>query len=178
MKETAEELAAMQELLDASHARSGEHLTSIFTSDRTLRASEIAGLMTGMRVLAVSTVTARAEPRISGVDGHFLHARWVFTSSGTSAKARHLRARPATSVAYIEGEELAVYCHGQVEFLEPGHTGFDEVEEHLVAHYGESPTAWGPSIVYCRVRPTWMVGYAFRRGELLSSRGVPEEPRG
>lgn len=178
MNETAEELAWLDDLLDASYARSGEHLTSIFTPDRTLRASEVAGLMTGMRVLAVSTVTAHGEPRVSGVDGHFLNARWVFTSSGTSAKARHLRARPATSVAYIEGEEVGIYCHGQVEFLTPEHPDFEAVEAQLVGHYGQSPSVWGPSIVYCRVRPTWMVGYTFRRADVLASRGVPEEARG
>jgi hypothetical protein len=177
VKETPEQLVRLQELLDASHARSGEHLTGIINEDRTLRASEIAGLLTGMRVLAVSTVTAQCQPRISGVDGHFLNARWVFTSSGTSAKARHLRVRPATSVAYIDGEEMAVYCHGRVEFLTPEHTDFAAIEEHLTAHYGSSPSSWGPEIVYCRVQPTWMVGYAFQRSRVLAANGVPEESR-
>ena len=177
MKESEADLHSLQQLLDDSHARSGEHLTGIINADRTLRASEIAGLMTGMRVLAVSTVTAHGEPRISGVDGHFLHARWVFTTSGTAMKARHLKARPATSVAYIDGEDMAVYCHGQVEFLTPEHPDFAAIEEHLVAHYDSSPSSWGPDIVYCRVRPTWMIGYAFRRSDLLTAHGVPEEPR-
>jgi hypothetical protein len=177
VKETPDELAALQSLLDDSHARSGGHLTGIINADRTLRASEIAGLLTGMRVLAVSTVTANGEPRISGVDGHFLHGHWVFTTAGDAAKARHLAARPATSVAYIDGEDIAVYCHGQVEFLTPDLADFAAIEEHLVAHYGSSPSSWGPSIVYCRVRPTWMVGYAFQRTQILARHGVSEEPR-
>lgn len=177
MNETAEELRDLQSLLDISHARSGEHLTGIINADRTLRATELAGLLTGMRVLAVSSVTANGEPRISGVDGHFLSARWVFTTSGTAAKARQLKARPATSVAYIDGEDIAVYCHGRVEFLTPEHPDFAGVEDHLVAHYGSSPSSWGPSIVYCQVRPTWMVGYAFKRSEILAKYGVAEEPR-
>ncbi len=177
MKETPDELAELQQLLDTSHARSGEHLTGIINEDRTLRASEIAGLMTGMRVLAVATTTAAGEPRISGVDGHFLHGRWVFTTSGTAVKARHLKARPATSVAYIDGEEVAVYCHGHVDFLTPAHPEFAEVEAYLTDHYGSSPSSWGPEIVYCRVRPTWMVGYAFQRSRILAERGVAEEPR-
>lgn len=177
MRETPAELAELQRLLDDSHARAGEHLTGIISADRTLRASEICGLMTGMRVLAVATVTAHGEPRISGVDGHFLHGRWVFTTSGTAAKTRHLRARPATSVAHIDGEDVAVYCHGRAEPLTPDHPDFAGVEEHLVAHYGSSPTSWGPDIAYFRVQPSWMVGYAWRRSELLARAEVAEEPR-
>ena len=62
---------------------SSEHLRSIVTEgERTLDAAQTAAVLTGMRTLAVSTVTAAGEPRVSGEDGHFLHARWVFTTSG------------------------------------------------------------------------------------------------
>jgi pyridoxine/pyridoxamine 5'-phosphate oxidase len=52
-----------------------------------------------VRTLNLATVTAGGEPRISAVDGHFLHARWVFSTSVTSAKARHILARPAVSAS-------------------------------------------------------------------------------
>ncbi len=129
-----------------------------------------------MRVLAVATTTAEGEPRISAVDGHFLHGRWVFTTSGSAAKVRHLRARPAVSAACVEGEEVAIFTHGRVEFLESGHEDFDEIAGHLTTHYGSSPFSWGESIVLCRVDPTWMVGYAFQRAQVLEARGV--EPEG
>jgi hypothetical protein len=125
-----------------------------------------------MRTLAVSTVTASGEPRISGEDGHFLHARWVFTTSGTAVKARHLRARPAVSVAHIAGDDLGVFCHGRAEFIDPErHADFPGIEEHLVAHYGSSPRSWGPDIVYLRVQPHWMVTYAFAKERLLGGSG-------
>ena len=178
MLETAEELGRLQGLLDRSHAAAGAHLRGIIRDERTLSARELAGLMTGMRTLAVATVTASAEPRISGLDGHFLHGRWVFTTSAEAWKARHLRVRPATSAAYLEGDDLGVFTHGSAEFLGPGHPDLDEVEAHLTAHYGSSPSTWGEDIVYCRIEPTWMVGYAFRRSELLAARGVPEDLRG
>ncbi|MGH8967182.1 MAG: pyridoxamine 5'-phosphate oxidase family protein, partial [Actinomycetes bacterium] len=78
---------------------------------------------------------------------------------------------------YIDAEDVAIYCHGRVEFLTADHPDFAAVEEHLVGHYGSSPSSWGPSIVYCRVRPTWMVGYAWKRTEILARYGVSEEPR-
>jgi Pyridoxamine 5'-phosphate oxidase len=171
--ETEHELDELQALLDSSHRGSTEHLRSIINDQRTLTAREIASLMTGMRVLSLATVTRGGEPRISAVDGHFVHARWIFTTSGSAAKARHLRARPAVSAACIEAEEVAVFVHGRVAFLEPGAQDFERTLAHLTEHYGSSPLSWGSDIAICRVEPTWTVGYAFQRDDLLVARGVP-----
>jgi hypothetical protein len=121
-----------------------------------------------MCTLNLATVTAKGEPRISAVDGHFLNARWVFTTSGSAAKARHLRARPAASISYVDGERIGVFSHGRVEFLAPEHPEFAGIEAHLAAHYGSSPSSWGDDIVYCRLQPSWMVGYAFDKAALLA----------
>ena len=94
MLETPDDLARLQALLDASHARSTEHLRGIIHDDRTLSAAQIAALLTGMKVITVATVTAHGEPRISAMDGHFLHGTWTFSTSRTSAKARHLASAP------------------------------------------------------------------------------------
>lgn len=72
MRERREELDELQALLDASLFRSSAHLRSIFT-ERTLTAAHLTQILTGMCSLALSTVTAKCEPRITGVDGHFLH---------------------------------------------------------------------------------------------------------
>jgi hypothetical protein len=167
MYETDAELAELQELLDMSLARSTEHLRSIITSSTTVPAAQLVRILTGMCVLSAATVTARGEPRISGVDGHFLHGKWVFTTSGTAAKAVHLRQRPAVSVAHMRGEDLGVFAHGQTEFLTPEHDDFAGIEEHLVRHYGSSPSSWGDEIVYLRVQATWMVAYAHNAASLV-----------
>ena len=87
MYETDTEVDQLQTLLDTSLPRSTEHLRSIVTpGERTLTAHQLTAVLTGMCTLSVATVTARGEPRISGLDGHFLHGRWVFTTSGTAAK--------------------------------------------------------------------------------------------
>ncbi|HEX3221971.1 MAG TPA: pyridoxamine 5'-phosphate oxidase family protein [Nocardioides sp.] len=169
MFETPDELDRLQALLDASHARSTEHLRGIINDDRTLTASHIAGLLTGMKVITAATVTARGEPRISAVDGHFLHGTWTFSTSRTSAKARHLAARPAVSVAHVDGEALAVFSHGHV--VELAGDELAAVDAHWTSHYGSSPLSWG-DVVMWRLEPSWMVGYAFRRAELLAERGI------
>jgi hypothetical protein len=167
--ETQDELAWLDELLTRSLRGSSEHLRSIVTEgQRTLDAAQTATLLTGMRTLSVATVTRTAEPRVSGLDGHFLHARWVFTTAGTAVKARHLRERPAVSAAHIVGDDLGVFCHGRAEFLSTDHADFAEIEDHLVGHYGSSPRSWGPDIVYLRVQPHWMVSYAFAKERLLA----------
>ncbi|WP_328998211.1 pyridoxamine 5'-phosphate oxidase family protein [Kribbella sp. NBC_00709] len=167
MKETGAEVTELQGLLDAAYARSTEHLHSIITGPRRLDAEELVRVLTGMCTLNLATVTARGEPRISAVDGHFLHARWVFTTSGSAAKARQLRMRPAASLSYVDGERIGVFSHGNVEFLTPEHPDFAEIEEHLTNHYGSSPSSWGDDIVYCRLQPHWMIGYAMDKAAVL-----------
>jgi len=69
MRETSEELNELQALLEASLSQSTTHLRSI-VAERKLSAEQLTQVLTGMCTLAVSTVTAKGEPRISGADGH------------------------------------------------------------------------------------------------------------
>ncbi len=170
MLETPEDLSRLQTLLDASHAHATEHLRGIIHDDRTLSAEHIAGLLTGMKVVSAATVTGHGEPRISAMDGHFLHGTWTFSTSRTAAKARHLAARPGISIAHVDGEALAVFSHGRA--VELAGDELARVDEHWTDHYGSSPLSWGDVVMY-RLDPTWMVGYAFQRDRLLAERGVP-----
>jgi hypothetical protein len=170
MRETPAELGALQRLLDDSRARATGHLRDIITDRRTLSAADISALLTGMKVAVIATVTVRAEPRISAVDGHFLHGTWIWSTSGSSAKARHLQARPAVSVAHVDGEDLAVFAHGQAERLSSSSPQWEETLAHLTAHYGSSPLDWGEDIRLYRLAASWMVGYAFDRERLLAAR--------
>ncbi|MDT0322828.1 pyridoxamine 5'-phosphate oxidase family protein [Streptomyces millisiae] len=164
MRETPEELAELQALLDASLPRSTSHLRSIIDTERTLTASRLTQVLTGMRVLALSTVTAKGEPRVSAVDGHFLHGRWHFGTARGAAKARHLAARPAVSAAHLRGEDLGVFTHGTAEILNPrdGEADADwpELLAYLKEHYGADAFDWEDDVVYYRLRPHWMTVYA------------------
>jgi general stress protein 26 len=172
MFETPAEIAELQDILDRSHGDSTEHLRSIIGPERTLRAQDIVSLMTGMKVLSVATVTARGEPRISALDGHFLHATWTFTTSGTAAKAQHIAKRPAVSIAHVDNEEVAVFAHGVAQTLHPGEPFWDETLAHWTSHYESSPLSWGEDIRVYRFRPQWMVGYISDREKLLRERGI------
>ena len=173
MFETPEEIESLQRLLDASHARATDHLRGIIHDDRVLSAGDVVALLTGMKVITVATVTAVGEPRISAMDGHFLHGSWTFSTSGTAAKARHMQARPSVSVAHVDGEELAVFSHGCVQQRHESDVDWQETIDHWTAHYGASPLTWGDDVRLYRYRPHWMVGYAWKRAELLAKRGIP-----
>jgi general stress protein 26 len=174
MRETQAELDALQQLLDRSHARATEHLRSIIHGGRTLSAADITALLTGMKVAALATVTATGEPRISAVDGHFLHGTWTWSTSGTAAKARHLQARAAVSIAHIDNEDLAVFAHGHAERLGPADSLWEETLSHWTAAYGGSPLEWGDDIRIYRLAASWMVGYAPDREKLLTGRAHAE----
>jgi hypothetical protein len=163
MRETPEEINALEALLDASLPRSTAHLRSII-SGRTVTANQLTQILAGMCTVAVSTVTARGEPRISGADGHFLHGRWHFGTARSAAKARHLAARPAASVAHMRGEDLGVFTHGIAEILNP-HDGepvsdWPDLLAYFKDFYGENAFDWDQDVVYYRLQPHWMTVYA------------------
>jgi hypothetical protein len=166
MRESPDELRELDDLLGRSRAGATSHLRDIINDDRALDAHDVVRVLVGMKVLALATVTGRSEPRVSAVDGHFLHGQWVFTTDGSSAKARQLDRRPAVSAAHIDHETFAVFTHGHALRLTERDERYGETLQYLVDHYGSSPLSWGDDIRLYRVAPSWMVGYAFDRARL------------
>jgi hypothetical protein len=159
------ETAALQHLLDTSFARASEHLRSIMTEPRRLTAQRLTADLPSPAVLNIATITARGEPRISAVDGHFFHGHWYFTTAAASPKAKQLVARPAISASYTPRDGYGVFLHGRVVALEPG----DErqmVIDHFAETYGQSPEEWGVGILYARIDATWLVGFAMTDAEM------------
>ena len=54
----------------------------------------------------------------------------------------------------------------------PEHPRWDETLEHWTRHYGGSPLEWGPDIRFYDYQPHWMVGYAWKRDELMRKRAL------
>jgi nitroimidazol reductase NimA-like FMN-containing flavoprotein (pyridoxamine 5'-phosphate oxidase superfamily) len=113
MHETPEDLAVLQELLDRSFAGAGTHLLRIVTPARRLTAEQVAEHLTGMRLLALATLTADGRPIVGPVDGIFFRGAFHFGSAPDSLRFRHIRARPHVSATHLPGEELAVTVHGR-----------------------------------------------------------------
>lgn len=118
MHETPADLTALQDLLDRSYAAAGAHLLSIITPQRRLRADQVANRLTGMRLLALATVTADGRPIVGPVDGIFFRGAFHFGSAPDSVRFRHIRNRPQVSATYLPAEEFAVTVHGRAVVLD------------------------------------------------------------
>jgi nitroimidazol reductase NimA-like FMN-containing flavoprotein (pyridoxamine 5'-phosphate oxidase superfamily) len=113
MKETPDDLAALDDLLARSYASAGSHLLRIHTPERRMSARQVAERLTGMRLLALATTTRDGRPIVGPVDGIFLRGAFHFGSAPDSVRFRHIRARPWVSATHLPGEELAVTVHGR-----------------------------------------------------------------
>jgi|SRR5579875_1687167 len=156
----------LQQLLDTSFAQASDHLRSIMTEPRRLSAQRLIDELPCPAVLNIATVTARGEPRISAVDGHFLDGHWYFTTAGDSPKARQLRARPAISASYTPRDGFGVFCHGRAAVLDAGNPERQMLAEHYREVYGQSPDEWGINILYARIDAHWLVGFAMAPDEM------------
>ncbi|MGN6605523.1 MAG: pyridoxamine 5'-phosphate oxidase family protein [Jatrophihabitans sp.] len=154
---------ALQALLDRSFTHSSEHLRSIMEPQRRLTAERLLRELPCPAVLNIATVTARGEPRISAVDGHFLDGHWRFGTAGESPKARQLLARPAISASYTPRDGYGVFCHGRAVPLEGAER--DAVVAHFGEVYGTGPDAWAGA-AWFRIDADWLVGFAMTDEEM------------
>jgi hypothetical protein len=142
MHETAEDLAGLQALLDASYAGAGAHLLRIHTPERRLSASALAERLQGMVLLSLATVTADGRPVSGPVDGIFYRGAFHFGSAPDSVRFRHIRARPQVSATHLPGEELGVSVHGRaqmIDVVDPAQAGFRQaLLDIYVPRYGAS----------------------------------------
>jgi uncharacterized pyridoxamine 5'-phosphate oxidase family protein len=160
MHETDDDLRELQQLLDRSYHGAGEHLRSIFSEERRISAFELPGLLAGVQVLSLATVTASCEPRVAPVDGLFYRGRLWFGSSDTSMRFRHIRARPQVSAAVVHGEELAVIVHGHAEEVETSSHELSDFSDYLREVYGRDWDDWASESPYARIEPEKM--FTFR----------------
>jgi hypothetical protein len=162
MHETKEELQALQRLLDASHARAGSHLRSIWSSEHRLDADELCAELAGVEVLDLATVNASGEPRVAPVDGLFFRGRFWFGSADTSARFRNIRANPAVSGAVTRGlETFLVIVHGRAVETDPRGPEAGGFADHARAVYEFDWDAAHPTAPYARIDAQTML--AFKR---------------
>lgn len=172
MHESPEELAALQALIDASFAAAGTQTLDIITPERRLSAVEAAAYLTGVKHLAVATVTASGQPRVAPVDGLFLHGRFWFTTSSDAWRIRHLERRPGVSATHVVGDDIAITVHGTAHVVVGGTSEADGVRPYWQAVYqGSAPEEWvaEPSMArYVRIDAQRMLTYCSDRTRLAA----------
>jgi hypothetical protein len=139
MQETADELLDLQALLDRGIQEASPMLRKIFRiPEGSLSAGQLTGHLQGFKTLAMATVTAKGEPRVAPVDAILFHGKFHVATDLSTARARHLRKRPAVSLTYYEGDNLAVIVHGIATMIEPGHPQFAAVDVEFTRLVGMS----------------------------------------
>jgi len=166
MHETAEDLQALQAVIDRSYAGAGEHLLRIHTPERRLTAAQVSERLQGMSLLALATVSASGRPVVGPVDGIFSRGAFHFGSSPDSVRGRHIAARPWVSATHLPGEELAVTVHGRAEQVDVSSGPFRQaLLDIYVPRYGES---WSEMLekgaVYGRIEPDHMFTFFMEEG--------------
>jgi nitroimidazol reductase NimA-like FMN-containing flavoprotein (pyridoxamine 5'-phosphate oxidase superfamily) len=168
MHETPQDIARLQELLDRSYETAGSHLLSIHTEERRLTAEQVAARLSGMRLLALATVTADGRPIVGPVDGIFFRGAFHFGSAPDSVRFRHIRKRPHVSATHLPIEEFAVNVHGRavpIDHAAPENAGFRQtLLDIYVPRYGAD---WETSFldngpVYFRIEADKMFTFAMR----------------
>ncbi len=147
MKETSEDLEKLQSLLNESIERAGDFLRSAFQMpELSFTADQLANALYGSLTVAFATTTAKGEPRVAPTNGLFYRGRFYIPTVADSARARHVRKRPAVSLTYYRGNELAVIAHGRAELLLPEQPDFGELDALEREHAGVSVLEWGEGV--------------------------------
>jgi Pyridoxamine 5'-phosphate oxidase len=136
MHETADDIRALQDLLDRSYAAAGPHLRSITTPERRVGAEDLVQRLTGMCLLVVATVTADCRPIAGPLDGIFYRGAWHFGTGRDSIRYRHLLARPQVTATHLPREEFAINVHGRAVPLDVHAPECRGLRETLFEVYG------------------------------------------
>jgi nitroimidazol reductase NimA-like FMN-containing flavoprotein (pyridoxamine 5'-phosphate oxidase superfamily) len=162
--ETAEDLAALQALIDASYANAGAHTLRIHAPERRLTAAQVAERLQGMVLLTLATVSGDGRPFAGPVDGVFHRGAFHFGSAPDALRFRHIARRPQVSAVHLPGEHLAVTVHGRAVPVDVRQDrGFRQaLLDIYVPRYGESWEAdfldSGPT--YARIEAERMFTFA------------------
>jgi pyridoxamine 5'-phosphate oxidase-like protein len=161
MRETADDLEQLQALIDRSIEGAGAFLRSSFQMpEHSLSAAQLAAHLRGSLTVALATTTAHGEPRVAPISALFVRAAFCVPSIAQAARSRHLAQRPAASLTYFEGNDLALIAHGEVTIVPTGDGAFAELDALQVASGKESVRGWSGDGVYLRLEPERLFTYA------------------
>jgi Pyridoxamine 5'-phosphate oxidase len=161
VQETAADLERLQRLLNDSAEHAGPFLRASFDiPEHSLTARQLAAHLQGTITVALATVTARGEPRVSPIGANFVRGAFCIPTVAQSARARSLKQRPAASLTYFEGIGVAVIAHGQTTVIGSEDEDFAMIESVRAAVGATSPTRWSGDPVYIRLDASSLFTYA------------------
>jgi hypothetical protein len=156
---------ALQTVLDRSIERAGPYLRESFQMpEHCLSAMQLTRYLEGKEwTIALATVTAKGEPRVSPIGSIFHDGRFNTPIMTTAARVRHVRRNSAVSASLHEGNEFAVIVHGHARVLRPDDDGFEPlVEWQRGLNDGRCVLDWGPrdSVAFLAIEPDVVFTFA------------------
>lgn len=146
MLETTNDLSDLARLLEASRARSGEHLRSAFAQgDRWLDAAGLVRELEGILEVHLAVVSGSGAPLVAPVDAIFFRGRLWIGLPGESVRAKLIRRDPRVSVSFTRGD-LGLIIHGsfnEVSNDDAHEAGYSALVRELYTEaYGDWFGAW------------------------------------
>jgi hypothetical protein len=161
MRESPADLERLQALVDRSIEGAGPFLRNAFEMpERSLSAQQLVDRLDGPLTVALATATARGEPRVAPIGALFVRGAFHVPTVAQAARTRHLAARPAASLTYYEGNDMAVIAHGHVAIIDTTDPAFAELDAVQVESGNESPTQWQGDAVFLRLDADRLFTYA------------------
>lgn len=151
VRETEQDLTALQSLLDDSYTAAGSHLRSVITPERRLTAEQLTKELTGVCIMSLATSSRDGRPFVAPVDGLFYRGQFWFGSAPNSLRFVHIRRQPHVSASYVPEEEVGITVHGTAAILDvtaDEHAGF---RDYCMSIYGEDWIGWLDSAFYARI---------------------------
>jgi hypothetical protein len=143
VRETEAEIKALQDLLDRSFERSGEHLRNAFQQSKRPTAADLVASLPGVFEMHLAVVTRTGAPLVAPVDAILFHGTVWFGLPGTAVRARLIEHDHRVSASYV-GDGIALIVHGEARPARPPLLEeFETVTQELyVGMYGEVFLEW------------------------------------
>lgn len=143
MRETPDDLMALQMQLNHSAAHGGTHLLRIFEEARRPTAAELCDRLAGILEVHVGCVTTDGTPLVAPIDALVYRARLWVGFSAQSVRARIFRRDPRISVSFND-HRLALIVHGTLVLQPYGAAPdfIDHLKEQYAGQYGDWWPAW------------------------------------
>jgi general stress protein 26 len=166
VRHTEQDLAELQALIDRSVDSAGRFMRETFElPDHGLTARQLTGYFEDrIRPVAIATVTAKGEPRVSPVGAVFHRTKFHIPTAEYSMRVRHVRSRPAISLTHFEPNVIAVIVHGRAEIVSPGAAEFEELEIPEQERWWHALRANGQGVCL-RIEPERMFAWAKDPGQ-------------
>jgi hypothetical protein len=161
MRESPPDLERLQALIDRSVEGARAFLRNAFQMpEHSLSAAELVDRLQGSLTVALATTTVRGEPRVAPIASLFVRGDFHVPTVAQAARTRHLAVRPAASLTYFEGTDLAVVAHGQVAIIDDADPAFAELDALQVECGNQSVREWQGDGVYLRLAADRLFTYA------------------